>query len=140
MKTTSNNVRQLNPNQIFVFGSNTEGIHGAGAAAQAMKFGAIYGQPRGRQGQTYAIVTKDLSVGERSIPVKTIRAEIHEFIDYAISHPELEFLVTAIGCGLAGYSIEEMIDPFQLMFGIDLSSLPVNILLPESWVAFANAF
>jgi hypothetical protein len=129
MKFTPSQIHQLGPNQIFVFGSNTQGRHGAGAARQAMKFGAIYGQPRGRQGQTYAIVTKDLSLGRRSIPLEVIYEEINNFVSYAIVHPELEFLVTAIGCGLAGYSVEEMSTPFQL-----LSNLPVNIILPKGWL------
>lgn len=133
MKYTPEKITSLEPNQIFVFGSNTEGIHGAGAAAAAVRFGAVMGQARGLQGQTYAIVTKDLSIGDRSIPVEAIHREINEFIDFATVRPELQFLVTAIGCGLAGYTVEEIASPFWTRFGDDLQRLPINIVLPESF-------
>ena len=131
MLYTPTQIHSLEPHQIFVFGSNIQGRHGAGAALQAMKFGAIYGQARGRQGQTYAIPTKDLEIGRRSIPLKKIHQEIHQFIDYATTYPEWEFLVTAIGCGLAGYRAEEMVEPFQERFGSALEQLPGHIKLPQ---------
>lgn len=133
MKYTPEKVTALESDQVFVFGSNTEGIHGAGAAAAAVRFGAVLGQARGMQGQTYAIVTKDLNIGERSIPVEGIHREINEFIDFALSRPDLEFLVTEIGCGLAGYKVPEMALPFWERFGRALEDLPENIVLPESF-------
>lgn len=131
MLYTPNQIHSLEPHQIFVFGSNVQGRHGAGAARQALQFGAIYWQPRGRQGQTYAIATKDLEIGRRSIALKAVHQEIHQFIDYAMTYPEWEFLVTAIGCGLAGYRVEEMVKPFQERFGTSLEQLPDHIRLPK---------
>lgn len=130
-KHTPELITHLEPHQIFVFGSNTEGRHGAGAARQAMKFGAIYGQARGRQGQTYAIPTKDLSKGARSLPLLDIQKEIEVFIDYTCGRLDLEFLVTPIGCGLAGYKPEEIAIVFWRRFGRGLGSLPNNIVLPK---------
>jgi len=98
---------------IFVFGSNTEGRHGKGAALEARRhWGAIYGQARGLQGQSYAIVTKDLSRGQRSIPLDAIAAEVREFLYFASLHPEHTFKVAAIGCGLAGYLPSEIAPMF----------------------------
>lgn len=121
---TPERIVKLQPNEIFVFGSNTEGRHGRGAAKMAMKFGAIYGQASGRQGQTYAIITKDLRKGKRSIPLDRISKYIDKFIIYANNNPDLIFLVTKIGSSLAGYSIKEMRNIF-----ID-KIIPSNIILP----------
>jgi hypothetical protein len=114
MKTYSGLITKLNPNQIFVFGSNTEGIHGAGAAKQAIQFGAIYGQAEGRQGQTYAIITKDLSVGMRSIPKFKITRSIDKLYAYAMDNHDLEFLIAYSGAGknLNGYTNREMAGMF----------------------------
>lgn len=109
---------------IFVFGSNTEGRHGAGAALAAKTFhGAIYSIPRGPQGGSYAIVTKDLSKGTRSIPLVQIRQEVLMFLGYAAGHPNDIFNVSPIGCGLAGYTPEEIAPMFK--------DAPSNIILPE---------
>lgn len=99
-------ITRLEPNQIFVFGSNLAGRHGKGAALQARKFGARYGQGTGRQGNTYAIPTKDQYL--RVLPLSTIKAYILQFVEYAKQHPELEFLLTPVGTGLAGYSIQDL--------------------------------
>ena len=103
-------ITQLKGDEIFVFGSNTEGRHNAGAAKTARKWGARYGQACGRQGQTYAIVTKNLRAKKplRSIPLKTIRDQIVELGDYAEEHPELTFLFTPIGTNRAGYKMHEL--------------------------------
>jgi len=130
-KYTPDLITTLEPNQIFVFGSNTEGRHGAGAAKQAMKFGAIYGQAQGRQNRTYAIPTKDLSKGARSLPLPRVRASVDEFIQYALTWDDWEYLVTPIGCGLAGYKPEEIAIVFWKRFGRDLGSLPSNIVLSK---------
>ena len=124
-------ITHLEPHQIFVFGSNTQGRHGAGAAKQAMRFGAVYGQAKGRQGKAYAIPTKDLSKGARSLPLPSIQEDIEAFIDYTCGHLGLEFLVTPIGCGLAGYKPEEIAIVFWRRFGRNLESLPSNIVLPK---------
>lgn len=95
----------------FVFGSNTSGIHGAGAARYALlKHGAIYGQGIGHHGNSYAIPTKEMVVrprkagesGLQTLPLVTIQQYVDDFINYAAQHPELKFQVTRIGCGLAG--------------------------------------
>ena len=121
-------ITQLNPNQVFVFGSNTEGRHGKGAALSAQQWGAKYSNPQGRQGQTYAIVTKDLRQGERSIPLVQIEAQIDGFLKHARSHPQDEFLVTKIGCSLAGYSEDEI---GALWKGKEIS---LNVRLPQAFI------
>lgn len=111
------------PDNILVFGSNTEGRHGKGVALFARQFfGAIYGQPSGRQGNSYAIITKNLTLGERSIPLSEIQKSILEFIEYAKAHPDLNFYVTPLGCGLAGYTRLEILPLFP-------KDLPPNITL-----------
>ncbi len=98
-------------NEIFVFGSNLAGRHGAGAAAVARKkFGAIAGIGRGRMSCSYAIPTKDHSL--RVIPLIKIQAEVDKFLEYAASHIAEDFFITAIGCGLAGYSDHEIAPMF----------------------------
>lgn len=102
MKYTPDYIEELKSNEIFVFGSNLNGLHGGGAARVAMeKFGAVWGQGVGLQGQSYAIPTMHGSVD-------AIKPYVDEFITFAKLHPELKFLVTRIGCGIAGFSEEEI--------------------------------
>jgi len=102
-----NIITQLNSNQIFVFGFNLAGRHGKGAALTAYKkFGAIYGKGIGPQGKCYAIPTKDHNL--KVLPLNTIQKYIIEFIGYAKANPQLEFLLTPVGTGLAGYSIQQL--------------------------------
>lgn len=125
-KTYSGLIKDLEPNQIFVFGSNTQGMHGGGAALCAMKFGAKYGQAYGLQGKTYAIVTKDLSkLNHPSITPKHIIYQIHLLYDFAKKHPDYEFLVAYSGTGvnLNGYSNKEMAEMFTTP-----ESIPTNII------------
>jgi hypothetical protein len=111
---------------IFVFGSNLAGRHGKGAARWARKHrGAIYGQARGRQGQAYAIPTKDMKL--KPLPLRVIRAEVEAFLGYARERQAEAFLVTAIGCGLAGYSPAEIGPMFE--------NAPPNVDLPPEFVA-----
>src|SRR3972149_3421429 len=95
MKTYKGLIHKLLPHQIFVFGSNVEGKHGAGNALVARTlFGAQYGQPRGLQGQSYGIVTTDLRVKQRpSVPTNKIRSEICELYRFAKDRPSLQFFV-----------------------------------------------
>ena len=116
---------KLKANQIFVFGSNTEGKHGEGAAKDAMNFGAVMGQARGIMGQSYGIVTKDLAKGSRSVPLKSIRKEVEDFLAYAEANPNKEFLLTPIGVGLAGYTPQEIAPMFQ--------GAPDNVVLPQEF-------
>lgn len=121
MEYTPENISQLKPNEVFVFGSNLAGRHGGGAARAArQKFGAIMGQGVGLQGQSYAIPTMQGGV-------ETIRPYVDEFINFAKAHPELKFYVTRIGCGIAGFKDEEIAPLFQEALGED------NIILPKSF-------
>lgn len=94
-------VEDLKPDEIFVFGSNLSGRHGKGAAKMAMRWGAKYGKGSGPQNRTYAIPTKTANI-KKTLGLNEIRKYVDEFIDYAEKHPEQTFLVTEIGCGLAG--------------------------------------
>ena len=94
---TPERITELKPNEIFVFGSNLAGMHGGGAARLAYnRFGAIWGQGVGLQGQSYAIPTMQGGV-------ETIKPYVDEFIRFAKTHPDLRFYVTKIGCGIAGF-------------------------------------
>ena len=121
-RITPNHISQLAANEIFVFGSNLQGHHYGGAARIANeKFGAIFGQGVGLQGQSYAIPTMQGGV-------ETIRPYVDEFIEFAKQHPELTFLVTRIGCGIAGFKDSEIAPLFRGAIGIE------NIALPQSFM------
>jgi hypothetical protein len=110
--------------EIFVFGSNLAGRHGAGAAKIAReRFAAQYGVGKGRTGFTYAIPTKDLFV--QTLPLTVITGHIRHFKTYAADNPRLEFFITRIGCGLAGYDDSEIAPMF--------SDCGDNCSLPEPW-------
>lgn len=99
-------------NTILVFGSNTAGIHGAGAALYAYrKKGAQWGRGVGHYGDSYALPTKNRNI--RTLPMKTIKEYVEQFIQYAKHHPELTFGVTRVGCGLAGLTDAQMAPLFQ---------------------------
>lgn len=126
MKYTPENIQSLKRNQVFVFGSNEAGIHGAGAAKLAVQFGAKMGQGFGLAGQTFAIPTKDWRI--QTLELKVIDHYIARFIDFAETQPDWEFLVTKIGCGLAGYQSKNIAPIFMKYI------LPENIVLPaEFW-------
>lgn len=110
----------LQPGQIFVFGSNASGAHGAGAACTAYeKFGAVWGQASGLQGQSYGI---DTMSGR-----ETMAREAAEFANFARQHPELTFLLTPVGCGIAGYTPAEVAPLF--------AGCSENVVLPEAFRA-----
>ncbi len=109
---------------VFVFGSNLAGRHGAGAARFARTHrGAVYGCGEGRQGNSYAIPTKDSRL--RTLPLDVIALHVAKFLEHAAEHPELTFEVTRVGCGLAGYSGEEIAPMFE--------DAPDNCRLPVGW-------
>lgn len=116
-------ITTLSDNQVFVFGSNLAGRHGKGAALQAIKFGAKYGKGFGHFGRTFAIPTKDQNL--KTLPLSKIEKYIKVFLIYAKSKPELEFIITKIGCGLAGYSVED-IKPF-------FKKSSKNLILPKEF-------
>lgn len=126
-------ITELKQNEIFTFGSNTpNGRHGAGAAKLAVdKFGAIYGQAEGLQGQSYAIITTDLSKSYRpSVDIQVVKDSIDKFIEFAINQSHLTFLVTEIGCGLAGFTVEQVASMFKRVLLESIS----NIRLPKQFV------
>lgn len=109
---------------VFVFGSNLAGRHGKGAALWAKQHrGAIYGQGEGYQGHSYAIPTKDERIN--TLPLFRIRNYAHRFKRFAREHPELTFQLTPIGCGLAGYTPEQIAPMFD--------DVPSNVILPEEF-------
>lgn len=120
------NITELQPDEVFVFGSNEAGAHGAGAALRALDFGAIVGQGYGPQGKAFAIPTKNGWI--RTLPVEEIGKYVTRFIEYAKERPETKFLVTPIGCGLAGYKFEDIAPLFKDALGIS------NIILPEEFI------
>ncbi len=112
-------ITRLAPNEVFVFGSNANGAHGAGAAHTAWKkFGAVWGEGHGHHGQSYAI---DSMSGLDQLAV-----EATEFAAYAATRPDLLFRVTEVGCGIAGYTPEQVATLFQ--------SAPENVVLPDSFL------
>ena len=117
--------------KIFVFGSNLAGRHGKGAALFAKQnHGAIYGQGIGLQGNSYAIPTKDKYI--KTLPLSEISNHVFDFLVFAEKNPELTFVVTPIGCGLAGYTPEQIAPMF-----IDA---PNNCILPPEFKAVLNLY
>lgn len=121
-KFTPNKITSLENNEIFVFGSNLKGLHGGGAARIAYKmFGAKWGKGVGMQGKCYAIPTMHSGV-------EVIKPYVEDFIEFALSHKEYTFLVTRIGCGIAGFSANEIAPLFAKAINAE------NILLPMDFV------
>lgn len=109
---------------IFVFGSNLAGIHGAGAAWEAAThFGAARGVGEGMTGQAYALPTKDKDLEVR--PLEDIRVSVERFLDYAEEYPAVDFFVTRVGCGFAGYTDADIAPMFR--------DAPLNCVLPDGW-------
>lgn len=135
MKTTPENITKLEHNQIFVFGSNTAGVHGKGAAKTARDlFGAVKGVAEGPTGKCYAIPTRKYigrdeehwKVRFEPVPLNDVFRSVSRFYQYAEAHPELEFLVTKIGCGYAGYDVDEIAPIFR-------QDQPLNVVLPPEF-------
>jgi hypothetical protein len=124
-KFTPEKVEKLEWYQVFVFGSNQSGIHGAGAAKAARQWGAIIGKPVGEYGQTYAIPTKDNNL--KTLSVDIIKRYVDEFIEHARLNEQKEYLVTEIGCGLAGYNPEDIAPLFKNVMPL------YNVRLPEKF-------
>jgi hypothetical protein len=125
MRYTPSNIDHLEDGEIFVFGSNESGIHGAGAAKLAFdKFGAVWKVGVGHEGKTYAIPTKDYVI--KTLDLEEINDYVKEFLIYAEKNPDFTFLVTEIGCGLAGYTPKDIAPMFR--------GYPLNVILPESFV------
>ena len=110
--------------EIFVFGSNLAGIHGAGAAKEAYhRFKARFWVGEGPTGQSYAIPTKDMQIATR--PIDEVAESIRKFQEYAASRPDLQFYITRVGCGLAGF-LDKQIAPL-------FKGSTQNCIFPEEW-------
>ena len=119
-RITPERISNLRPGEIFVFGSNLAGMHGGGAARIAVdRFGAIMGQGVGLQGQSYAIPTMQGGVN-------TIQPYVDEFLRFADCHPEMTFLVTRIGCGIAGFRPEQIAPLFAAAVNLPNVHLPLD--------------
>lgn len=119
-RVTPEKIDSLEKNEVFVFGSNKNGHHIGGAAKAAVKhFGAVWGQGDGLQGQSCAISSMEG-------PVEMVK-NINRFIEFAKEHQELRFLVTPIGCGIAGYKPEQVAPLFKKAI------LLQNVTLPKSF-------
>ena len=119
---TSERISELRENEIFVFGSNLAGAHGGGAAWLAYRrFGAVWGEGVGLHGRTYAVPTMQGGVD-------TIKPYVDDFILFSKEHKELTFLVTRIGCGIAGFRNEEIAPLFKDAICVE------NIILPKEFV------
>lgn len=124
MEYTPEYITSLQPNEVFVFGSNLGGFHSGGAARIAMKkFGAVWRQGEGLQGQSYAIPTMQGGVD-------TIKPYVDRFIAFAAAHPQLKFYVTRIGCGIAGFSDKDIAPLFQKALALS------NIILSQTFACY----
>lgn len=121
MEFTPEHVSELRPGDVFVFGSNADGLHGGGAARAAhQRFGAVWGEGHGHHGQSYAIDTMSGS--------EALAREARTFIDYASAHPELRFLLSPVGCGIAGYTAQQVAPLFV--------GIPENVTVPASFAPY----
>lgn len=111
-RVSPDEILDLKEGEVFVYGSNLSGRHGKGAARQALKWGAKWGVPFGLMGMTFGIPTKDKSV-KRTLDIAEIKIWVHKFIEFAKSRRDLKFLVTEIGCGLAGLDPKDVAPLFK---------------------------
>lgn len=117
-RTTPDRVTDLAPGEIFVFGSNAAGMHGAGAALTAYeRFGAEWGVGTGLTGRTYALPTMGGAA--------ELRDEAARFVEFARRHPELTFYLTKVGCGIAGFTEADVAPLF--------ATTPANVIKPAGW-------
>lgn len=123
-KYFSGDIKKLQSNEIFVFGSNEAGIHGSGAAKTARDlFGAVLGQGIGFTGQCYGIPTKDKNI--QTLPLNKIQFYVNNFLHQAYAEEDTIFIVTQIGCGLAGYEAKDIAPMFN--------TAPRNCMFDVAW-------
>ena len=129
MRITPKYIKELKENEIFVFGSNKQARHGKGAALTARnKFGAIYGQSEGLQGQSYAIITKELRKEYQPVSLGEIKLGVDTFIQFAKDNKHLTFYVVELGCNLAYFTVEEIAPLFKSAMKLR------NIYLPQRFL------
>ena len=127
MNITEENITKLAENEIFVFGSNESGRHGKGAAKTALKWGAKYSQAEGLQGKTYGIPTVNAGIS-KSLTVDRIKIYVDRFLLFAKARQDLHFLVTEIGCGLAGLTPKQIAPLFKGALEMQNVSLPSKFI------------
>jgi hypothetical protein len=129
MRITPKHIKELKENEVFVFGSNRQSKHGKGAALTARtKFGDIYGQSKGLQGQSYAIVTKELRKDYDPVSLDEIKEGIDNFIIFAKENTHLTFYVVELGCNLAYFTVEEIAPLFKPAIRLK------NVYLPQRFI------
>lgn len=129
MNITPKYIKELKENEIFTFGANVQGRHGLGSALIARtKFGAIYGQSEGLQGQSYAIITKELRKNYDPVTLDQVKKGIDNFIIFAKENTHLTFYVVELGCNLAYFTIEEIAPLFKSAFKLK------NVYLPKRFI------
>ncbi|WP_288550549.1 hypothetical protein [uncultured Brachyspira sp.] len=129
MRVSEKHIDKLEDDEVFVFGSNTEGMHAGGAARMAMNWGAIYGKAFGLQGKTFAIPTIDYTRSGK-MSIDEIKKYVDEFLDFTIKNKDKKFLVTEIGCGIAGFKVSEIAPLFRK--ALEYS----NVYLPERFINY----
>lgn len=129
MRVSAKHIDKLEDNEVFVFGSNTEGMHAGGAARMAMNWGAVYGKAFGLQGKTFAIPTVDYTRSGK-MSVDEIKKYVDEFLDFTVKNKDKKFLVTEIGCGIAGFKVSEIAPLFRK--ALEYS----NVYLPEIFINY----
>lgn len=129
MRITPKYIKELKENEIFVFGSNKQARHGKGAALTARnKFGAIYGQSKGLQGQSYAIITKELRKEYQPVSLQEVKEGVDTFIQFARDNEHLTFYVVELGCNLAYFTVEQIAPLFRPAMRLK------NVYLPERFL------
>ena len=129
MRVSAKHIDKLEDDEVFVFGSNTEGMHAGGAARMAMNWGAVYGKAFGLQGKTFAIPTVDYTRSGK-MSIDEIKKYVDEFLDFTIKNKDKKFLVTEIGCGIAGFKVSEIAPLFRK--ALEYS----NVYLPERFINY----
>ena len=129
MRVSEKHIDKLEDDEVFVFGSNTEDMHAGGAARMAMNWGAVYGKAFGLQGKTFAIPTVDYTRSGK-MSIDEIKKYVDEFLDFTIKNKDKKFLVTEIGCGIAGFKVSEIAPLFRK--ALEYS----NVYLPERFINY----
>lgn len=124
---TPENINELQSNEIFVFGSNLAGEHGGGAARFAYKkFGAIWGQGVGLQGSSYALPTLDRE--RQKIGIRELEQHVETLYAILVDNQRTNFLITKVGCGIAGFTIAEIAPLFKPFMSLSNCSLPIEFI------------